>query len=377
MRILFLCSSIEIGNDGVGDYTTLICCDLVKKGHEVSIIALCDKYIKGTKVEKIVFENSFYDTVRIATDVLQKQRFDLCQNIVSKFNPDYISLQFVPYGFNKKGLPFWLAGFLNRLKGNHSWQFMIHELWIGRNSNVSFKDKVVSYLQEGIIKHLIRKTNPQIVHTHLPIYRTNLENFGFNIKPLPLFSNITPLEIESQSLGIKRFRWGFFSQVNADSDIINFINTFNEGLKKLGILPELVIIGGNKEKMRQYVEEFKSKCPLLTAVYSTGFLINSEISYELSKCDLGVTPVPRHAIGKSGSVAAFLAHGIPVAAPIQLMEYSVQGIGLFIESWKHSIMIDPNVNNIQKTKKVAEENKKMFCVDQICDLFLKDLQSEK
>ena len=52
MKIIFLCNSLEQGCDGVGDYTRLLACELISKGHTASAIALNDKFT-SVKLESI------------------------------------------------------------------------------------------------------------------------------------------------------------------------------------------------------------------------------------------------------------------------------------------------------------------------------------
>jgi len=61
---------------------------------------------------------------------------------------------------------------------------------------------------------------------------------------------------------------------------------------------------------------------------SLGNLNEDEITYELQKIDLGISSVPHHTLGKSGSVMAFLSHGVPIAAPVIHYEYERFGIGI-------------------------------------------------
>ena len=46
MKIIFLCGSLEPGRDGVGDYVLLLSGELVRQGHQASIIALNDVYLQ-------------------------------------------------------------------------------------------------------------------------------------------------------------------------------------------------------------------------------------------------------------------------------------------------------------------------------------------
>ena len=373
MRILFVCSCIEPGSDGVGDYTQKMCDALIKIGHEVSILAIYDSYVTG-KINQLHNSAYFsYSTTRIGANTKYKQRFKWSHECITAFKPDWVSVQFVPFGFNAKGLPFWLPKFLAKLDGNYSWQIMFHELWIGRGKDTSLKNKIVSVTQEHIVKKLIAKLQPKVIHTHLPTYQRNLLKITNTIKPLPLFSNIEPVSNTVGSSIENRFRWAFFSQVSAAPEIIAFINAVNIQLVTKGIFTELVIIGGNKSKMATFVADFKQKCTSVNMVTCTGFLSEKEISNELSQSSLGITPVPRHAIGKSGTVAAFLAHGIPVAAPIFINNYEQDEIGFFDVNWIGTIITTPNLKEIEFACEVAQKYKKHFLVDEITKQLIKDL----
>lgn len=372
MKILFLCSSIEEGKDGVGDYTRLLAEDLILKGCQVHILALYDKYNEGLVKESQNTGNGFVEVTRISKSTLYNQRISWAQETLDGIKPDWISLQFTPYGFNSKGLPFWLPKFLNSLNGIHKWQIMFHELWIGRLKNDGFKSKITSYLQEYIIRKLLKIIKPEIIHTHIPIYKLNLEKLGYKILPLSIFSNIKSIHAFQVKSGTK-FKLAFFSQVAVDYAIIDFINEFTKSLRENGIEAELIIIGGNKNKNQEFIEILKKECLLLSSIICTDFLNDKEISVTLNSCNLGITPVPRHCLGKSGSVAAFLSHGIPIAAPIIKHEYIDYSIGFFDESFIESILTSPNLIQFQDAYKAVQSYKQMFTAEQIGNKFMKDL----
>src|SRR5690606_39818307 len=45
MNIAFICGSLEPGKDGVGDYTRRLAGELLRNGHNATIIAINDRYI--------------------------------------------------------------------------------------------------------------------------------------------------------------------------------------------------------------------------------------------------------------------------------------------------------------------------------------------
>ncbi|MBC8041217.1 MAG: hypothetical protein H7Y06_11790, partial [Opitutaceae bacterium] len=45
MKILFFCTSLELGCDGVGDYTRRLAGECAARGHDCTLIALNDTYV--------------------------------------------------------------------------------------------------------------------------------------------------------------------------------------------------------------------------------------------------------------------------------------------------------------------------------------------
>ena len=155
MKILFLCGSAEPGKDGVGDYTRRLCGELIRRGHQAQILSLCDLHSKVFINQIQIIENTEVVVNRIPIKSNYSNRLSITQFIAQEFTPDWISLQFVPYSFNSKGLPFWLPSFLRKINGEHKWHVIFHELWVRRGINVSLKRNFTSIMQQFIVKKLI------------------------------------------------------------------------------------------------------------------------------------------------------------------------------------------------------------------------------
>jgi hypothetical protein len=195
---------------------------------------------------------------------------------------------------------------------------------------------------------------------------------GFLVQPLPLFSNV----VEYKHIVTKpknSYRIAFFSQVNTSTEITQFINQLCSVLLQHSIAIELVIIGGSKVSMEKHLAVFKMECPMLSTLYSTGFLNNDEVSIAIQKCDLGITPIPAHALGKSGSTVAFLTHGIPVAAPIIEAEYFKRGIGFFDKKQTKAIVRKPELRAIEIAKEAAIVVKNELEISKISITFINNL----
>src|SRR5690349_7383960 len=109
MRILFICGALEPGKDGVGDYTRRLAGAVQSLGHEPAIIALYDSWVGEPTVAVQCAENNKILVLRIASNISERYRYRRAKEWVNTFDPVWISLQFVPYAYNPKGLPFSLA----------------------------------------------------------------------------------------------------------------------------------------------------------------------------------------------------------------------------------------------------------------------------
>ena len=107
MKILFVCSSLEPQQDGVGDYTRKLAQALICKGNKVKIIALNDRRIDGGAwLGKQTDNNIEIEVLRLPELLAWHVRLYMAKKFTGDFNPDWISLQFVPFGYQIKGLPF-------------------------------------------------------------------------------------------------------------------------------------------------------------------------------------------------------------------------------------------------------------------------------
>jgi len=49
MKIILVCSSLEPDRDGVGDYSRLLAGALITQGHECTLLALNDKFVRDVQ----------------------------------------------------------------------------------------------------------------------------------------------------------------------------------------------------------------------------------------------------------------------------------------------------------------------------------------
>ena len=112
MKIVFICSCLEPGRDGVGDYTGRLAAELIRVGHEVSLLALNDRFANAILSGDQERDGIKIPVLRLPSTLSDQDKTVHATNWINSVNPDLLSLQFVPFGFNPKGLPFGLSKIL-------------------------------------------------------------------------------------------------------------------------------------------------------------------------------------------------------------------------------------------------------------------------
>ena len=326
MRIAFICGSLEPGRDGVGDYTRLLAAECIRQGHECRLVALNDWGSGGDEMQES--NGVQVACLRCPSSLPWKERFEQALEVLQAFDPDCVSLQFVPYGFHPKGIAWCLTGDLKALIGGRPLQIMFHELWIGFGAAAPLKQRLVGALQRLCIFRMIRALKPRVVHTSNATYAGLLKRGGVTAMELPLFGNIPVQDIgpapalpaQLVEAGIpsgsaERNGWWlvlFFGTLHHEWQPQPLTGILLRAAKRAGKRICMVSAGrlgafgeGLWEKMRRESgdEIVFVKC---------GEQSCEQISTLLHIADFGVAVTPWEFMGKSGSAAAMLDHGLPI-----------------------------------------------------------------
>src|SRR5690606_237249 len=85
----------------------------------------------------------FIPTLRLPLHLTKLERCNRAKNWIDSNNPEWLSLQFVPYSFSKRGVPFSIHKQLLHIGGERKWHMMVHELWIGMDTESSKKEILI------------------------------------------------------------------------------------------------------------------------------------------------------------------------------------------------------------------------------------------
>jgi glycosyltransferase involved in cell wall biosynthesis len=317
MRILFLTSSLEPGRDGVGDYVRELARECVRQRHSVGIIALHDPHLLQPMESTEWVEDEALPFLRLPATLSWAQRLEWATAFRSRFQPGWISLQFVPYGFHPRGIVFHLKKFFRILTAGAPLHLMFHELWIGGDLPAPLRHRVIGKMQSLAIKQLVALRKPQRVTTTNPAYQSVLRAVGIQAATLPLFGNIpvAPIELETFRKYPNRdaFLNGvFFGALHAewqpDPLIPTLIRTARKSQKRLS----LILVGRAGKAGTATWTKLERTYGSDVKFLDLGEQPAAVISELLQICDFGISTSPWQLIGKSGTVAAMLDHGLPV-----------------------------------------------------------------
>lgn len=373
MKVIFICGSVDPGRDGVGDYTRRLCATLYKLGITVGILAINDGSVSKPEETTQNEDGVNVEVYRLPNTLAQKKRYKLAYSWIDKINPNWLSLQYVPYSFSQKGIPIGISSKLLKIGKGRKWHIMFHELAIGIEVGASIKDILIGKVQIQIIRSLLQKLNPSIVHTQTHLYRQILNDIGFNSSYLPLFSNI-PRENKIDSTisdkkklihKSKNLNFLVFGGIQPNSPIDSFIMEAKNFASTNNLSMKMIFVGRNGKELTNW--------SIICKKNSVNFEIlgekpRKEISYILSDANYGISTTPFILSEKSGSVAAMHLHSLPVICVARDWVAKVK-----INKNNSSVMnyqvgnFDNMINNSQAIHKIDNT------VTQVAKLFLNSL----
>ena len=372
MKIVFICSSLEPGRDGVGDYVRRLACEMIANDHRVIAIALHDSFLTDIKNEVQEFSGIKLPVLRIPAKQSTAYRYGYLQTRLKFFKPNFISLQYVGFGFHKYGLPVAILLNLRKAIGNVKLHIMLHELWCGMAANAGYKEKALGLSQKVFLKLLIANLKPHAIFTSIEPYRLYLKQIGVTATVIPIFGNIPIADTGSEKDWQKLVEsanlspviqcpnnWlilGFFGTTYNCEGLDTMIKFVNEAAKLAGLKLGILAIGNSRG---QDVAEL-AKTLDNTIYRETGPLSAGILNRVLQLINIGVVTSPVDGINKSGSAIAWMERGIPVIISaadktyhedemIRLGIYQASSAGAILNAYRAKGKIEPQSN----LKKVA------------------------
>ena len=360
MKVLFICGSIGLGLSGVGDYARRLSEELARQGHEATLVGLCESDDHDNALVAGTIESCssvpLPRVLRLRANTSWKRRTIELSEFLSRVRPDVISLQYVPYAFQARGLPFRLARRLRGITPHGSrWQIMFHEICIGLGDSCSWKHRAIGSFQKRIAGGLVRTLRPIAVHSHAVPYLDILRNLGVDAKPLPLFSNVpaTTKQVIPDHLPLLRDRqsfvdFAFFGTVHPDWNVNRVVELLKQIGKSRELSPRIIAIGRGGRFAGTMWEAFRNAG---VDVIETGVIDDKSVSAYLSNCDLGLSGYPPDLIQKSSAAATMADHGLKILVPRAPMWGDQYMIGVRLDCpWMVTSTSDFGTNNVLPNK---------------------------
>ena len=295
MTILLICNHFPPEIDGVGDYTYFLAQQFQRMGHRVHVVCREQPEIRspeGVSVHRLIR----HWNVAAQTRVL---------DIIEREQADWVLLQYVPQGFQARGVPLVLPRLAKSIRQRGlRLGITFHEVQVRKQG---FRGFILGTLQERLARDLCRSA--QVCITSIEFYQLLLSRFHPDVRLIPVGSNIPPPAENTPAPAQAWFPAG--TQV---------ISTF--GKRPLGALLEAVRqLHTEGMAVGLLVCGQTMAAPLAEhapwARY-TGYQNAETIAQYLRHSDLFVLPDSVNAAGeggtctKSGSLAAAYAAGVPV-----------------------------------------------------------------
>jgi hypothetical protein len=321
MQLLFFCASLEPGRDGVGDYTRRLAGACAARGHGCTAIALHDPHVaRATDLTEDGMR-----LIRLPAAAPWPGRLACAIGHQRRLAPDWVSWQFVAYGFNPRGLvPSELWQGAAHLSGSRC-HVMMHELWIGLEAGSGWLARAAGWRQRWRVLRLLDQLSPDCVQTSNAAYQSALRDEGLLAGVTGVFGNV-PVADGFPGRAATIGRWlpdaaGFdapplvsltFGTLHPQWRPAATADWLVSTAGRLARAPALIVIGRAGSHAAAILDLFRRRG---VTVRATGELDATAISHLLRAADFGIAPHPWALIGKSGAAAAMLEHGLPVLVP--------------------------------------------------------------
>jgi len=315
-KVLFICGSLEPDKDGVGDYVWKLATSLLASGFSCTCVSLSDEFVTPkTSITELTDFPNVISRYRISASSSWREKLKLLNTIAIKEKPSFISFHYGPYTYSSRGVPIRLVNCLPKLNYKCNWQLMLHELWVDPSLKIS--NKLLSPFQRFLLKIFVDRISPSIVNTTNTYYVRQLLRIGVKSEKLPIFSNINHIKVPIIPRDTSSWNFLFFGSIHPEWEYEYLFNAINLARIKSNIVNcRFTLIGHAGDYGVNLWSHLAINYKKNNFIFKNlGALPAKEISYQLQLADFGVTTTPSHLIEKSGSVAAMVAHSLPVIIP--------------------------------------------------------------
>lgn len=314
MRVAFITGRLELGSDGVGDYTRTLAKACARQGHAVCLLSIGENERTPNDADG---DDGGMRTLRLSRAEWLSDGGDGARRWLETFKPDWTSLQFVPYSLDPRGLfQAAIPALVKTLSAASRRQIFFHETWIGSQEGAPLKARVVGWAQRRAVKQLVCAINPARTHTSNAYYRAALGTIGCDAGILPMIGSVPLVAGGAEQGKIEGLKsdalvCGMFGTLHPNWRPEVFLEDFAAMAKAMGKPAALVAAGGlgyGEALFAKLAEEWRGRVECIAA----GRGDEARLARLFARFDFAVTSVPWNILGKSSSAAALREHGLRV-----------------------------------------------------------------
>lgn len=277
------------------------------------ILALYDRFLEGYK--------KMDRGQRLGRNLPVKVRVNALRDTINK-KPAAIVFHYVPLGYGRRGLPFWLFRLSTILKNAACpVTILLHELWAGGPGKpLLLQGK--GYLQKQLLVRWLRSLGQPRLITTTNYTAAMLRSIGFVADFCPVFNNlghvVSPkglapdIVAACENPGILRIiLFGSLPPEGSPEKVAGFLADM-QIQHQCPVQVWHVGHGYPKEWWHQVECNLTMEERKCISFNQIGALKASEINYLMRNCHYGISTYPWQLWAKSGSIAAMRANGLPV-----------------------------------------------------------------
>jgi len=263
-------------------------------------------------------------TLRLSTHLTWQRRTTLAADFIQEVNPEWISLQFVGFAYQRYGLPLGMGSLVKKISQSRNLHIMFHELWCGMSASAPMKEVILGKLQYWFLRVMLATLKPKKIFTNIGRYAGRLKELGEQPLLVPVFSNI-PLasrisdvswdkviaanDLQTLLTGVEnKLVLGFFGSIYPIPGFPALMQNAYEAARVLGLEYCILLIGNNSKQELDRLSSYG----LQSRIFELGMQPPGVINRAMDLVDFGVVTTPIDGINKSGGAAAWIERGIPI-----------------------------------------------------------------
>ncbi len=321
MRLVFICSGLEPGRDGVGDFARTLARECAAAGHSVRLAAVRDEQIRESTP-------AAPNELRLRDIFRHPEEMQALALWLREFNPDWASVQYTPFGFHPRGLGGRRAVVLRHpLPVTTHRHIMLHEIWLQPGVDGALRHRALGWAQRRSVDAWTGPGwQPAVVHTQARLHQARLQARGVDAKLLPLCTAFKEPAVNQAIARANLLEWlkpgdkriaesgywlGHFGAFHPQNwDFTAFAQRVAAQPKLAGRRPCFLALGRSAAAKEAFAQAG-------AAVKAADFLVVGELTEDkvpiaMRACDTAFTSTPWDIIEKSSAVAAWRALDVPV-----------------------------------------------------------------